>query len=161
MGKTSDPMKIQCGKAGELLAWPPAHGERLQPGTAPCHCPTSTVVTVKQSLCQGALGSCLDTDPKKRLCLVVEKHLECAKAQGSITRGRPWASSSRNLRDLQVPCAGKGRRERDLCYIAEHADSFLLPLHSSLQPSSWVSMKLPDALRLRTTHKVSWFTPKW
>lgn len=112
LGKTSDPMKIQYGKAGELLAWPPARGERLQPGTALCHCSTSTVVTVKQSLCQGALGSCLDTDPKKRLCQVVEKHLECAEAQGSITRGRPWASSSRNLRDLQVPCAGKGRRER-------------------------------------------------
>lgn len=109
LGKTPDSMKIQCGKAGELLAWPLARGERLQPGTAPCHCPTSTAVTIEQSLCQGALGPCLDTDPKKRLCQVVEKHLECAKAQGSITRGRPWASSSRNFIDLQVPCVEKGR----------------------------------------------------
>lgn len=56
---------------------------------------------------------------------------------------------------------GRLWRKGGLCYRAEHADSFLLPPHSSLQPSSWVFMKLPAALRLGTTNRVSWFTPKW
>lgn len=48
-----------------------------------------------------------------------------------------------------------------LCNSAGHSDLFLLPSYSSLQPSSWVSMRLPTALKLGTTNRVSWFTPRW